>query len=99
MALLKAIRVFGRALGPLLLSIQLLAASFVARAAETAAAKSSAVSLTNFTPNLPILFLQVTQQIISERKVPCSVDLVMPPGSGAKSTGAITGVVRVHGAS
>jgi spore coat protein H len=68
-------------------------------AAEISPSKNSATSLTNFEPNLPIVFLEAKEQIVSERKVPCTLKLVLPYGSSAESTGALTGVVRVHGAS
>ena len=90
---------FAHALGLLSFSVLLSPAS-LSRAAEQAnAATPAVVSLTNFTPNLPIIFLQATQQIVSEQKVPCRVRMVLPNESVAASAGALSGLVRIHGAS
>ena len=74
------------------------AAGIMVSGAENNLPERPAISFTNFQPNLPIIFLEAKEPIVSERKVPCTVDLVLPPGSGPKSTGALTGVVRFHGA-
>ena len=77
----------------------LLSLTCLSQAAEQAnAPKSAVVSLTNFAPNLPILSLQTTQQIVSEPKVPCRVRLVLPGESATTSTGTFSGLVRIHGA-
>jgi spore coat protein H len=67
-----------------------------ARGAESAPAR---IALTNFEANLPIIHLEAKEQIVSERKVPCSVRMVSPQGAEPADTGALTGVVRIHGAS
>lgn len=69
-----------------------------ASAAEAIRTNQTRVALTNFEPNLPIIFLEAKEPIVSERKVPCTVKLVLPKGSGVNNTG-VTGVVRIHGAS
>ena len=66
-----------------------------ARGAETN--RSSRAALTNFTPNLPIVYLTATNPIVSDQKVPCSVRMVLPDTSS--NTNALKGVVRIHGAS
>ena len=58
-----------------------------------------AVNYTNFEPNIPIVFLEAKEAIVSERKVPCAVRLLLPSGTGSASTGSLSGVVRFHGAS
>jgi spore coat protein H len=70
-----------------------------ASAAEPSkAGQSSAVSAT-LESNLPVVFLESKEQIVSERKVPCGVRMVLPKGSEPGNTGTLTGVVRFHGAS
>lgn len=68
-------------------------------AADIAPARSGSGDFTNFEPNLPILFLEAKERIVSERRVPCSVRLVLPKGQEPRDTGALTGAVRIHGAS
>jgi len=46
-------------------------------------------------PNLPIVFLESTNQIVSERKVTCTLSLREPDSSGA--TNRLPGIARVHG--
>lgn len=58
-----------------------------------------AINFTNFPPNLPIVHLEAKEAIESERKVPCSVRMVLPLGAAGGSTGTLSGVVRFHGAS
>ena len=67
-------------------------------AAEASSTPPTRVALTNFEQNLPIVFLDAKEPIVSERKVPCTVRLVLPSGSAPGGTGALTGVVRFHGA-
>ncbi|HEY0548516.1 MAG TPA: hypothetical protein VGF13_02880, partial [Verrucomicrobiae bacterium] len=71
---------------------------FTASGAETNPPIRATASLTNFTPNLPVIFLQTTQQIVSEPKVPCLVRMVLPNDTSSVSTGALPGLVRIHGA-
>jgi hypothetical protein len=70
--------------------------SVVARSAETSQA---GIALSHSEPNLPIIHLEAKEQIVSERKVPCSVRLVLPTGAEPGNTGVLAGVVRIHGAS
>jgi hypothetical protein len=80
------------------LGLIFLALCLAATSAPSAEPARPAVSLTNFEPNLPVIFLQTTQQIRSELKVPCSVRMVLPQGAEAGNTGALTGLIRFHGA-
>lgn len=77
----------------LLLALKLIAAA--ARGAESTPAR---IALTNFEANLPIIHLEALEPIVSERKVPCSVRMVMPKGEETGNTGTLAGVVRFHGA-
>src|SRR2546428_10667127 len=45
--------------------------------------------------NLPIVFLESTNQIVSERKVTCTLSVADPKSSGA--TNRLSGIARVHG--
>jgi len=83
----------------LLLLTTLLLLAVEAWAAEASSTPPTRAALTNFEQNLPIVFLDATEPIVSERKVPCTVHLVLPSGSAPGGTGALTGVVRFHGAS
>jgi hypothetical protein len=47
--------------------------------------------------NLPIVFLEAKEPIVSERKVPCTVKMILPKGAGLH-TNALPGAVRFHGA-
>ena len=79
-----------------IISLTLACAAMISRGAE---AVRPAVSFTNFTPNLPILHLEAKEQIVSDRKVPCSVRFTLPTNVSATATGVLSGVVRIHGAS
>jgi spore coat protein H len=68
---------------------------FVAIAAEAPLPKH--VPLTKFVSNLPVVFLDPGESVASDRKVPCSVRLVLPDGS--QQAQPLPGVVRFHGAS
>jgi hypothetical protein len=70
-----------------------------ASAAEVDPNKQTRIALTNFEPNLPVIFLDAKEPIVSERKVPCIVRMLLPKESGSANTGALAGVVRFHGAS
>jgi hypothetical protein len=59
----------------------------------------SPASYTNFEPNIPIVFLEVKEPIVSERKVPCTVRLDLPKGTEPTNTNVLSAVVRFHGAS
>lgn len=68
-------------------------------AAEAVPPNRASVVLTNFEPNLPVIFLQTTQRITSEVKVPCTARTMLPQGLEPGNTGALTGLIRFHGAS
>ena len=70
--------------------------SMPARGAES---NPAGISLTNFEPNLPVIYLEAKEAIVSERKVPCGVRMVLPRGAEPGGTGTLSGVVRFHGAS
>ena len=74
-------------------------AAGVASAAELTQTNRPVVNDTNFEPNLPILFLQTTQRIPSEVKVPCGVGMVLPSEAKSGKTNTLPGLVRIHGAS
>ncbi len=71
----------------------------VAFAAEIDSSRQTRIALPNFEPNLPIIFLEAKEQIASERKVPCSVRILLPKDAGSTNISALTGIVRFHGAS
>jgi spore coat protein CotH len=79
-----------------IISLTLAIATSLAHSAEPS---RPAVNFTNFTPNLPILHLEAKEQIVSERKVPCVVRVTQPPELAPSNAPALTGVVRIHGAS
>ena len=56
-------------------------------------------TLTNFESNLPLVFLQTTQQIVANLKVPCEVRTLLPRGAKAGDPSPLTGQIRLHGAS
>jgi len=68
-----------------------------ASAADIDSGRQTRISLTNFEPNIPIVFLEAKEPIVSERKVPCVVKMVLPNGQTG-NTSALAGVVRIHGA-
>ena len=68
-------------------------------ATEPVQTNRSQTVLTNFEPNLPVIFLQTTQRIASDVKVPCTVRTVFPQGLESGNTGALTGLIRFHCAS
>jgi spore coat protein H len=47
--------------------------------------------------NLPIVFLEAQEAIVSDRKVACTVRMALPPGTPGDPV-AMSGVVRIHGA-
>jgi hypothetical protein len=68
-------------------------------AADTGQAGAGSASFTNFEANLPIAFLEAKETIVSERRVPCMVRLVLPTGQEPGNSATLTGAVRIHGAS
>jgi hypothetical protein len=69
-----------------------------AAAAEPGPPNRPAVDLTHFEPNLPLVFLQTTQQIVANLKVPCQVRLVPPGRAAAPNPAALPALIRFHGA-
>ncbi len=49
--------------------------------------------------NLPVIYLDAKEQVVSDRKVPCRLRIVYPKGNPGGPTNAFPGVVRFHGAS
>lgn len=82
----------------LLLLVTFSVVALEALAAEKSTTPPARLALTNFVANLPILFLDAREPIVSERKAPCTVKLDLPAGPGIGGTGALTGMVRIHGA-
>lgn len=79
--------------------LMLAALSFFSVTAPGAEAIRSGISVTHFEANLPIIHLEAKEAIVPERKVPCSVRMVLPKGGETGNTGGLSGVVRSHGAS
>jgi hypothetical protein len=79
--------------------ILLVALPLAAATTRGAEGNRTTSTLTNFEPNLAIVFLEAKEPIVSERKVPCTVKMILPKGAGSENTEALTGVVRFHGAS
>src|SRR4026209_484519 len=52
----------------------------------------------DFEPNLPLIFRDAKEQIVSDRKVPCTVKTLPPPGGETNASSPLAGVVRFHGA-
>src|SRR5262245_58493952 len=51
-----------------------------------------------FEPNVPLVFLDAKQQIVSDPKVPCTLKIIYPKDSESTNTSSLPGVVRIHGA-
>lgn len=51
----------------------------------------------NFEPNLPLVFLQVTNGLEKETKVPCRFELVDPAKPAAAAIGPLSSGVNLHG--
>jgi hypothetical protein len=52
----------------------------------------------DFEPNLPLVFLRSTNEIVFEPKVPCTVGIAYPKDSKSKGAGRLPASVRIHGA-
>src|SRR5437667_4093559 len=70
--------------------------AFVVRGQTSA--KKAGLGVGDYEPNVPLVFLEARQHIVSEQKVPCTVKLVCPKGSESSNTISLPGVVRIHGA-
>jgi hypothetical protein len=53
----------------------------------------------DFEPNLPIVFLDTTNQIVAEPKVACVIKVLSPKGARRAETAPLPAAVRIHGAS
>jgi spore coat protein CotH len=53
-------------------------------------------AVVDFEPNIPLIFLDAKEQIVSDRKVPCTVKILSPGQTNTPSP--LTGVARFHGA-
>jgi spore coat protein CotH len=51
-----------------------------------------------FTPNLPVIFLKITNAISQEVPAPCQVRVVYPAGVKGEPTNEVAGNLRYHGA-
>ena len=67
--------------------------------ADATATNRGGAVLENVEPNLPIVFLESKEPIVSDRKTPCGARLVLPKGSEPASPGVLSGLVRIRGAS
>ncbi len=83
----------GKLLSILFMLIGLTATSAVAQRPSRAEAEAVEAGT-----NLPILLVEAAEPIVSERKVPCTVRLTLPPGATG-DTEAVAGVVRIRGGS
>ena len=61
-------------------------------------AKKPPIGAEDFQPNIPLVFLEAKQPIVSELKVPCASKINYPKGSDSTNTSPLPGVVRFHGA-
>src|SRR5213594_4462276 len=64
-------------------------------------ADNTTARLVDYEPNIPIVFLKSTNQVVGDRdrKVPCTVKILYPAGAKEQSTKRMPAVVRFHGAS
>ncbi len=69
------------------------------RGAEPAATAATAGTGPRAGDSLPLVRLEAKETIVSERKVPCAVRLVLPGAGESGDAPARSGVVRIHGAS
>jgi len=86
-----------RNLGHICLAFGLAAAT--AAAADPGQPEQAKVVLTNFESNLPFVFLQTTQRIVSGLRVPCGVRLVLPGHANAGDADSSSAQIGFHGAS
>lgn len=70
-----------------------------ASAADIDFSQQTRIAQTNAEPNLPVVFLEAKEPVTSERKVPCVIKMISPKGTEPGDTTALTGLVRIHGAS
>ena len=70
-------------------------------AGQTRAASAGGADLTPETGqrNLPVVLLQTTNTIEGDVRVPCTVQILCPAGTGCGVTNRLAGVVGLHGAS
>jgi spore coat protein H len=66
--------------------------------AQTPPAKNRG-DIQEYDPNLPIIFLETTNQIAADRKVPCTFSMALPENRNPDATNIINALVRIHGAS
>jgi hypothetical protein len=77
-------------------SLLVLLLESVAFAADAERPNRDAAAVAPVGTKLPVILLDAKEQIVSDRKVPCTVRLILPTGM-AGNTGAVSGVVRIHG--
>jgi len=76
----------------------MLGVGFALSVASAQAATKEAPQI-NYEPNVPVIFLDAKEQVVSDRKVACKLRIVFPKGQPGGTTNALPGVVRFHGAS
>jgi spore coat protein H len=84
----------------LLLSASLLGFGTVSGAAERA--DQAEAEIGEARTKLPVILIDAKEPIVSERKVPCTAQLTLPPGApgaAVSDPSPISGVVRIRGAS
>jgi spore coat protein CotH len=85
------------AVSKLFASVFVLLIGSIVCCAETEPANGATAASMPAASNLPILFLDAKEPIVSERKVPCAVRMILPPGIAGDPV-AVSGSVRIHGA-
>ena len=86
-----------RKLGHIYLAFGLAAAT--AAAADPGQTEQAKAVPANFESNLPFVFLQTTQRIVSGLRVPCGVRLVLPGHANAGDADSSSAQIGFHGAS
>src|SRR2546421_10263657 len=81
----------------MLLLLQLTGVHVGFAASEHIAESATGESGVKFERNLPIVFLEAKEEIVSERRVPCSFRMLLESASAL--TNSLPGGVRIHGAS
>src|SRR5438477_6211495 len=68
----------------------------LAAKADTKPSNQAAAASTSGEPNLPLILLDAKEPIDGDRRVACTVRIIMPAGM-TSPTGTLSGVVHIHG--
>jgi spore coat protein H len=79
------------------MQLRLTAIGIVLLTGATGLSASVTNTIVDFQPNLPLVFLDAKEQIVSDQKVSCRLR-IMAAKNGRETSNAWTGVVRFHGA-